>query len=470
MKKRMALLLAIMLVALVFVGCAQDAGEAAGSENEEGVETTDVLVIGGGGAGLVSAITAAENGANVILVEKMPMTGGNTMVSATGITASDTSIQEEAGVTFTVQDHIDRTMSEGKDLPDLELVTILAENSNAGLEWLMSLGLEYKMHDTEDWTMVPVEGHFGSLMVNAYKKEADKHDNLEIKVNTAAIELILEEGSVVGAVVEDNDGEYTIKANAVILATGGLGNAPDVIAEYNPKYAGGTGTMSTLGATGDGLNMAVAIGAGTVDMEHHMMRPLATPGYWIRETVISDEEIGGILVNKSAERFTSETQHRWDLVPEVAAQEDGVAYVIFDQDMADTGNGTAAVERARMVQADSIEELAAELGLDPGALEATIDAYNNGEDEFGRETMGKVTTAPFYGVEAEVASHFTMGGLAFNPNTEILDTEGNVIPGLYGVGEVLGGLYGAGRVYGNDTMGNVVFGKIAGEIAAKYSN
>jgi len=462
LKKKSALIIVIALVISLLAACTQDAGQPQVKSDEL---VTDVLVIGGGGAGLVSAITAAENGANVILVEKMSATGGNTIISATGISASDTKIQKDAGVTFTVQDHIDRTMKEGKDLPNKELVTVLAENSNDAIEWLLSLGLEYKMHEKEDWTLVPVEGHFGSLMVDAYRKEAAKHENLEIRVNTQATELVVEDGKVVGAKVEGKDGAYTIKASAVIIATGGLGNAPDVIGQYNPKYAGGTGTMSTAGPTGDGLNMAVAIGADVVDMDQHMMRPLATPGYWIRETVVSDEGIGGIIVNKGAARFTNETAHRWDMVPDVASQEDGVAYVIFDQDVADTSNGEAAVKKARMVQADTIEELATKLGLDPATLQATVDAYNNGEDAFERTSMGKITVAPFYGVQAEVASHFTMGGLAFNKDAQILDTNGSPIPGLYGVGETLGGLYGAGRVYGNDTLGNIVFGKIAGKNA-----
>jgi len=462
LKKKSALIIVIALVISLLAACTQDAGQPQ-VKNDELV--TDVLVIGGGGAGLVSAITAAENGANVILVEKMSTTGGNTIISATGMTASDTKLHEEAGIPFTVQDHIDRTMSEGKDLPNLELVKILAENSNAGYEWLLSLGLEYKLNEKEPWWIVPVEGHYGSLMVDAYRKEAAKHDSLEIRVNTEAKELLVEDGKVVGAVVEGKDGEYTIKANAVILATGGLGNAPDVIGEYNPKYAGGTGTMSTAGPTGDGIKMAVAIGADVIDMEHHMMRPLATPGYWIRETVVGDEAIGGILVNKGAARFTNETAHRWDMVPEVASQEDGVAYVIFDQDVADTSNGAAAIKNARMIQADTIEELATKLGLDPATLQATVDTYNNGEDAFERKSMGKITVAPFYGVQVEVASHFTMGGLAFNKDTQILDTNGSPIPGLYGVGETLGGLYGAGRVAGNDTMGNIIFGKIAGKNA-----
>jgi len=119
-----------------------------------------------------------------------------------------------------------------------------------------------------------------------------------------------------------------------------------------------------------------------------------------------------------------------------------------------------------MIQADTIEELATQLGLDPAALTATVEAYNNGEDKFGRTSMGKVTVAPFYGVEVQPSSHYTMGGLAFNKDAQILDTEGNPIPGLYGAGEVLGGLYGNGRIYGNNTLDNIVFGKIAGANAA----
>ena len=252
MKKRLILLLALMLVATFFVACSNDGGEEGEAvvddgpeaveetEEEEAAEeggdaATDVLVIGGGGAGLVSAITAAENGADVILVEKMPMLGGNTIISATGFTASDTVLHEEAGVPFTVQDHIDRTMEEGKDLPNLELVTLLAEESSNATDWLLSLGLSYQVREEEPWWIVPTEGHFGAQMVAAYREEADKHDNLDIRVNNEAISLVMEDDKVVGAVIENEDGEeYTINANAVIMATGGFGNAPELIGEYNP--------------------------------------------------------------------------------------------------------------------------------------------------------------------------------------------------------------------------------------------
>ncbi|AOY76241.1 FAD-dependent oxidoreductase [Clostridium formicaceticum] len=468
--KRLLMLGIFILSVTLLVGCAKEpvtSSEPAPGTTEVSDIETDVLVIGGGGAGLVSAITAAENGAKVVLVEKMPMVGGNTMISATGFTASDTVLHEEAGIPFTVEDHINRTMEMGKDLPDEELVTLLAEESNSVYEWLTSLGLSYKLNEDEPWWIIPTEGHYGSQLVAAFQQEAAKHSDLEIKLNNKATELIVEDGSVVGASVEDKDGNvYTIKANAVILATGGFGNAPDLIGEYNPKFAGAHSVMSTAGPTGDGFRMATAIGAATRDMEYHQMRPLATPGYWIRESVISQEGLGGILVNKDGVRFANETLKPLDLVPEVLAQKDAVAYVIFDADIYETSNGKNAVEKGKMIEADTIEELVEKFGLDAEVVAATVATYNEGQDEFGRETMGKVTVAPFYGVEVAPSSHYTMAGLAFNKNAEILDENGNPIPGLYGAGEILGGLYGSGRLAGNNTLDDVVFGKIAGKAAA----
>lgn len=467
MKKRIALVLAILLMASIFIGCAKQAVEPQKeAENESNDIVTDVLVIGGGGAGLVSAITAAENGANVILVEKMPMLGGNTIISATGLTASDTALHEEAGIPFTVEDHIARTMDMGKDLPDLELVTILAEESNAAYEWLVSLGLSYKLNEEEPWWIIPTEGHYGSQLVNAYVAEATKQ-GVDVRLETKATELVTEDGKVVGAKVVDKDSkELDIKANAVILATGGFGNAPDLIGEYNPNYAGAHSVMSTAGPTGDGFRMATEVGAGMRDMEFHQMRPLATPGYWIRESVISEEGIGGILVNKDGARFTNETLKPLDLVPEVLAQKDRVGYVIFDTDVFETKNGAAAVDKGKMIQADTIEELAEALGLDAEVVATTVAAYNEGQDAFGRETMGKVTKGPFYGVEVSPASHYTMAGITINTDAQVTNENGEAIEGLYAAGEIVGGLYGSGRVAGNNTTENIVFGKRAGKHAA----
>lgn len=463
MKRRIPILLSLLLIfSLIAAGCTNTTGP---SKPEVNPNTADILVIGGGGAGLVSAISAAENGAKVILVEKMPMLGGNTIISATGLTASGTNLHEEAGIPFTVEDHIKRTMESGNNLPDESLVKILAENSNDAYEWLVSLGLSYKLNEKEPWWIVPTEGHFGGQLLAAYQQEAQRV-GVEIRVNTKATELVVADGKVVGAKVVDKDGEEsTIEANSVILATGGFGNASDLIGEYNPKYANAHSVMSTAGPTGDGFRMALALGAGTRDMEFHQMRPLATPGYWIRETVINAED-GGLLVNKDGQRFADETLKPLELVPQILAQKDRVGYVIFDSVVAETSNGKAAIEKGRMIEANTIEELAAQLKLDPAVVAQTIEAFNNGTDEFGRKTTGKVLAAPFYGVEVKPASHYTMAGITINENAQVTNVEGNVIPGLYAAGEIVGGLYGSGRVAGNNTTENIVFGKIAGKHAA----
>lgn len=223
--------------------------------------------------------------------------------------------------------------------------------------------------------------------------------------------------------------------------------------------------MSTVGPTGDGFRWAIAAGADTRDMEFHQMRALGRPGYWIRESVISQEG-GGVLLNKEGQRFVNETLSPIDLVPHVLGQTDRVGYVIFDSEVFETSNGAAAVNRGKMIQADTIEELALELGLDPAVVAATIEEFNNGVDEFERSTTGKVTEGPFYGVEVLPSSHYTMAGVAFNENAQAIDKDGNPISGLYVAGEISGGLYGSGRVAGNNTTENIVFGKIAGKHAA----
>lgn len=464
-KKIIVLMIVMSIFASLIAGCAKSEQKPAEQKKDSGA--LDVLVIGGGGAGMVSAIEAGKNGAKVVLVEKMPMMGGNTQISATGITASDTKLHQDAGRPFTKDDHFKRTMEAGKNIPDPKLVRILVDSSNAAYEWLVSLGLKYKLDPKDAFWIIPVEGHYGAQLVNAYNVELQKNKNIEVKLETRATELVVENGKIVGAKVTGKDGkEQVIKAKSVILATGGLNNAPDMIAEFNPKYKGVHTEMTTPGPTGDGIKMARAVGAQLKDMEHFQMRPLSSNGNWYRETIVNQEGIGGILVNKDAKRFTNETMGFLDLASEILKQKDRIAYIIFDTEVFNTADGKKAVEKGKGVKADTIDDLAKQLGLDAATLKATVDEYNAKKDAFGRKTMGKVTTAPFYGVKTLPSSHYTMGGVAINENAQVLNKDGKVIEGLYAAGEIVGGLYGAGRVAGNNTLDDIVFGKIAGKKAA----
>lgn len=459
-KKVLSMFLIMSLLVTMLTGCSSAPAPAAAPAKEN--NSTDVLVIGGGGAGLVASITAAENGANVILVEKMPAVGGNTLISATGITASDTKLHEEANRPFTKEDHFKKTMETSKNLADEKLVKLLVDSSNDAYEWLLTLGLKYKLDPKDAFWIIPEEGHYGAELVKALQAKAATFDNLELKVETRANELVVENGKVVGAKVTGKDGkEQVITAKSVILATGGLNNAPEMIAEFNPKYAGINAEMTTPGPTGDGIKMAQAIGAQLKDMEFFQMRPLSLNGYWFKEIIVNEEGKGGIIVNKDAKRFVDETLSPWDLGAEIIKAQDNMAYVIIDSDVYNTPDGKKMVDKAKGVQANTIEELATQLGLDPATLKATVDEYNAKNDPFGRKTMGKVTTAPFYGAITKPSSHYTMGGVAINENAQVLDKDGKVIEGLYAAGEIVGGLYGAGRVAGNNTLDDIVFGKIS---------
>lgn len=459
MIKKILTILAVVLLTFSLVGCT-------GSDNKD--IKTDVLIIGGGGAGLVAAIEAASNGAKVILVEKMPAVGGNTIISATGITASDTVLHTQQGISFTKADHLKRTMDTSKNLANQELVSILVNSSSDAIDWLIELGVKLKVRsEAEPFWIVPVEGHYGAQLVGAFVKEAQNYKNLEIRTNTKALELITENGAVVGAKV-DNKGEvYNIKAKAVILATGGLNNNPEMIAQYNAKYANIHTEMTTPGATGDGIIMALAVNADLVDMEYFQVRPLSSNGNWYHERIVATEDISGIVVNINGERFANETASPKTLASEILKQPEATGYIIYDSRVLATPDGKKTFEIGKGVQADSIEGLAALINMDPAVLKKTVEDYNNGIDPFGRTVLGKIIEGPYVAVKTLPSNHYTMGGVKVNANAQVIDKNNQPIIGLYAAGEVMGGLYGDGRVAGNNTLDDIVFGKIAGANASK---
>ncbi len=432
------------------------------------VTKTDVLIIGGGGAGLVAAITAAEAGKKVILVEKMSAVGGNTIISATGITASDTFLHQESGIAFTKEDHFKRTMETGKNLANPELVQILVDESADAIQWLSDLGLALKVRsEKEPFWLVPVEGHYGSQLVGVLLNKANQLKNLEIRTKTKALEFVVENGAVTGANVEGPEGAYTIQSDAVVLATGGMNNNPEMIAFYNAKYKDINTEMTTPSATGDGITMALAVNANLIDMEYMQIRPLSLNGDWYNERIVNTEDISGIIVNQQAQRFVDETLAPKALASEILKTAEHSAYVIFDNRVLNTPDGKKYFEKGKGVQSDTIEGLAQLIGLDAATLVKTVEDYNNGIDPFGRKVLGRLIEAPYQALVTKPSNHYSMGGVEVNADAQVMNRDGQVIKGLYAAGEVIGGLYGDGRVAGNNTLDDVVFGKIAGANAAK---
>ncbi len=460
----------------------QQAAEAA----EKTAETIDcdVVIVGAGGAGLTAAVRAKQEGADVLVLEKMSMVGGNSLKASGGMNAAGTKFQEALEITDSgVQEFIDDTMNGGHQLNDLELVTTMAENSSSAVDWLESIGAPLPkvaatggtthkyLHSPEDGSPV------GSYLVAKLNEEAQKQ-GIPVMLNTTAVEIIMDGDQAAGVTAEDNEHVYTINAKAVILATGGFGSNFDLMCSFDPSLANAV-TTNHPGATGDGIMMAEAVGAATVDMEQIQLHPTV---YQETSTLVSEKmrSLGAILVNSDGKRFCNDLATRDAVSAAELEQEGGYAYIIFDQNLVDqNASAQGYIEKGMTSQGETYEELAQNMGLEGEAVEnfvQTMDTWNqavaNGADEeFGRNNGmdADLSTAPFYGIKIAPGIHHTMGGIKIDSETEVINTDGEVIPGLFAAGETTGGVHGGNRIGGNAVCDFVVFGRIAGQNAAAYA-
>lgn len=442
---------------------------------------TDVVIIGAGGAGLSAAVAARESGANVIVLEKMPIVGGNTNYATGGLNASETSIQEKMGISDSNAQYIEDTMVGGKNINDLALVTEMVEKSAETVDWLIKLGADLtdvgKMAgSTNSRTHRPTGGAAVGSHLSAALEKAAKTAGADVRLNQEVTKIINENGKAVGVVVSTKDGEYTIKAKAVIIATGGFGANPAIIESYKPELKG-FGTTNHAGATGDALTWARDFNAALTDIEQIQTHPTVVPvkNLMITEAVRGN---GAIMINRDGNRFCTEMATRDVMSAAILEQTGGTAYLMFDTSIR---KSLKAIEtyasQGLLTEGATVAELAKKLGIPEAALEKTVSDYNsyvaNGNDpDFGRkasEMPRALVEGPYYVVEVGPAIHHTMGGLKINTKAEVIDTNGNVIPALYAAGEVTGGIHGANRLGGNAVADITVFGKIAGEQAAKYA-
>jgi fumarate reductase flavoprotein subunit len=489
--------------------------------------TCDIVIVGAGGAGLTSALQAVDNGAeSVIIVEKTMFVGGNSVRSTGGMNAAKTEYQdlndfaENSGVEKTlasaastyadnaeitelaaiVQAQYDEylanptgyfdsvelfeldTMIGGYGLNDLSLVKKLAENSADAIDWLETQGAV--LHNVSSFGGASVkrihrpvndEGKVvsvGSYLVPILQANCEANQSIQIIMETAATEIIMNDGKAAGIVV--NDGEYSIYADAVILACGGFGANNEMVATYQPSFDGYI-TTNAAGITGDGIVMATAVGADTVDMDQIQLHPtvyLETASL-ITEGLRGD---GAILVNQNGERFCDEVGTRDKVSAAEFAQPGGYAYLIVDQKMVDASSVIAGyITKGMTVEGATLEELAANLDMDADTLTATMETWNasveaHEDAAFGRTSFANpLDTAPYYAIKVGPAIHHTMGGVKINDNAEVIDTNGDVIPGLFAAGEVTGGVHGGNRLGGNAVADFVVFGRIAGASAQEYA-
>ena len=447
---------------------------------EEKTIDTEIVIIGAGGAGMTAAIMLQQAGKDFVILEKMPCVGGNTTKATGGMNASETHYQKEQGIEDSNALFAADTMKGGHALNNSSLVAVMANSSAGAIDWLDTIGAELPKISFSGGASVnrihaPADGSgVGAYLVDRFSAKLNEL-GVKVMLETAATELLTDaDGKIAGVKAVGPDAIYTINARAVILASGGFGANEAMYTTYRPDLKG-TVTTNAPGATGDGIVMAQALGADLVDIEQIQLHPTVeqTTSILITESVRGD---GAILVNQGGVRFTNELLTRDAVSAAELAQEGSYAYIIFDQKLRDNLKAVEKyVKSGITVQADTIEGLAEQLGIDPATLAKTLNDWNeivkNQRDtQFGRTTGMKedLTTAPYYAIKIAPGIHHTMGGVKINTAAEVINTEGAAIPGLFAAGEVCGGVHGGNRLGGNAVADIVIFGRIAAESAMAY--
>lgn len=439
----------------------------------------DIVIIGAGGAGLSAATQAASNGANVVVLEKMGIAGGNTNSSTGGLNASETSVQKKLGIADSNDQYYEDTMKGGHNINDKVLVRTLVEKSASAVDWLMSVGADLsdvgKMAgSTNPRTHRPQGGAAIGMHLVPVLQAATEKAGAKLYFNSKVTDITKKDNNYVVS-VSSNNGDYTVTSPAVIIATGGFGSNPDMVVKYKPELKG-FGTSNHKGATGDAFAWVEKFNAELTQMDQIQTHPTVVPscGALITEAVRGN---GAIMVSRNGKRFNNEMATRDVMSNAMLQQPGGTAYLLFDQGIRESLKAIEGyAKQGFLTEGATLAELAQKLGMPEGSLDETVATYNkyqkSGSDpDYGRSASDMVRSiekGPYYAVEVGPAIHHTMGGIKINENAEVLDKSGNVIAGLYAAGEVTGGVHGGNRLGGNAVADIVIFGRIAADSALGY--
>lgn len=477
--KIIGLLLTVFMLFGFFTGCSNQSKDTSTSEAAVNKDY-DVIVVGAGAAGLASAIEAAEAGAKVAVIEKMPMVGGSTVLSGGIVYATGSEMQKKLGVKDSVEDLVKYWSDRADGKNDVKFLTFVAERSGQTIDWLVKLGV--KLNDPTPSGISPVlrahtSPEHGSGIVNPLKTYAESK-NVEFFLETSAKELITnDKNEVVGvkAVGKDKN-EINFNAKAVVLATGGFDRNAELVSKYAPIAKGQT-TFAGSGNTGDGLTMVEKVNADVIS-QGGVIGFRAVEGELAYTTDICMLMWSPYLsVNKQGQRFVNEGIDYPLFYEELVKQEEKVSYLIFD------GNTYVpaldeAVEKGSAFVADSIDELAVQAGINADGLNTTVKEYNemikNGKDtKFGKDLTGHkaINKSKYYAVKVVPAILGTMSGIKIDLDTQVINKDGNAVPGLYAAGEVANGSFYK-AVYpasGTSIQMSLTFGRVAGTNAAKFA-
>lgn len=435
----------------------------------------DVAVIGSGGAGLSAAIAASEAGAQVLVLEKMPMIGGNTILAAGHMLVSAPQFLKNNG---DADPFYEELLAHGGESADKKLMSKLVRDSADSAEWLRSLGTDLEPSHTpiSDKNICDMQPSDGRLIgPETIKSLLGRVEERRIPIQTLSYAhriLTDEHRRVRGVEVMNPDGTIRqINAPAVVIATGGF-SANDLMVSQYLKLPENLLSTNTPGATGDGIVMGRLLGAQTVDLDAVIVHPTTLPIYGLimpRDT----RTRGAVLVNAQGERFADELSP--DLAAKIEALPGRRAWLILDQSIIDAMPVLSGYAYSGyFLKGDTDEALARAMHMSPQTFAETMRRYRKAQTaqydpDFGRALLkSPLNRYPLYAVSITPGIHRTLGGLRINENAQVLSEEG-AIPGLFAAGEVTGGIFGHSRLEGLGITNAVVFGRTAGASAADYA-
>ncbi|MCJ1968837.1 flavocytochrome c [Pseudolactococcus carnosus] len=439
----------------------------------------DIVIIGAGGAGMTAAMEAKDAGMNPVILEKMPVAGGNTSKSSAGMNASETTVEKTQGVADDNQKFFDETLKGGGGTNDQALLRYFVDHSASAIDWLAKNEIVLDNLTTTGGMSVsrthrPSDGSaVGQYLVKGLEKNIRSRD-IPLFVNSDVTKIIETDGKISGVKVKvDETDTKTITTKAVIVTTGGFGANKEMIKKYRPDLKDYVST-NAAGSTGDGIKMIEKLGGDTVDLDKIQIHPTVfkKTGYLVTEAVRGE---GAILVNKAGKRFTNEMNTRDKVSAAELMQPGKSAYIVFGDK---TKTAVKAIDqymsKGMVVSAKTLAELAEKTGIDKTELEKTVKTWQTTvatktDSEFGRTTgMTNDIDGTYYAIAVSPGIHHTMGGVKINTETQVLKKDGTVIKGLYAAGEVTGGLHGSNRIGGNAVADIIIFGRQAGTQAAAY--
>ena len=482
MKKYLALILGLCLT-MGLGGCANTPAEKTPeSQPESGNEQFDIVIVGAGGAGLAAAVEAHEQGAdNILVLEKMSFAGGSTTMAFGGFNCTNSRFMDEQGKEETPVMLVDRIIKNGAGFADIDMAGIIAMETPKVIEWLDGFGSEWgkiryaDLHCPTDGTIPGVE------LVKVLKEQAEKN-GIEIRYNSPAVDLIADEsGRVSGVQVKDANGEYTIDAQAVILATGGFESNPEMIAKYDNPGLANIHLAPSQGNMGDGIVMAEKLGAELRNMDLIQLSCAVAPFSIQMQLPIKNN--GVVFINKEGKRFTneySEASSDRRITEDILKQTDAECFGVYNEtiyqtfmaieekDFFDEYRMNGIDNSGTVVKADTLEELAEKLGIDQETFLATMNGLKT--DNIGNEEVVKLAdtykSGPYYAVTLTPGVMDTLGGVLADTTGRVINKEGKPIKGLYAAGEVIGNVQGA---YYSVGLGEaVVFGRISARNAIEY--